>query len=330
MSEPPPRPSAPHALAVDLGGTNLSCAVVDRQGRILADLHRSSLADRSADEILANLADALRQVLAVSGVPPASLAGIGVGAPGIVHPEEGVVHRAANFPAFRDLPLARLVGEGFGLPVRLHHDVDMALLAEQRLGAGRGRRHLLCLTVGTGIGLALFLNGRLYVGSRAGAGNLGHLILDPDADPGECNVRGYLEHRASGPAVRAAAIEAVRQGRLTSLREDCGDDPERIDARMVFAAARAGDAVCAAIVGRAAHLLGVAIANLANLLDPEVVIVGGGVAQANDALFAPLVETARTYVCAFLRDRLTIVPAQLGEDAGLIGAGLAVWGHEDD
>ena len=327
MPDPPAHrsASAPCALAVDLGGTSLTCGLVDRQGRVLENLHRTSLADGPADEIAANLCDALGQVLVASGADPASLAGIGIGAPGIVYPDLGVIHRAGNFPAIQDLPLARLVGERFGLPVRLHHDVDMAVLAEKHLGAGRGKRHIACITVGTGIGMGLILNGRLYSGSRAGAGNLGHLVLEADADPAAWGARGYLEHRASGPAVRAAAIEAVRDGSPTSLRDRCGRDPERLDARMVFEAARQGDPLSARIVARVAHLLGVAIANLVNLLEPEVVIVGGGVAQADDALFQPLTETARAYVCPFLRDRLNIVAAQLGENAGLIGAGLAVW-----
>jgi len=321
----PSSTTAPCALAVDLGGTNLTCGLVDRQGRVLERLHRPSLADRSADEIAANLGDALGQVLAVSGVDAASPIGIGIGAPGIVYPDLGVIHRAGNFPAIQDLPLARIVGERLGLPVRLHHDVDMAVLAERRLGAGRGKRHIACITVGTGIGMGLILNGRLYSGSHAGAGNLGHLVLEADADPAAWGTRGYLEDRASGPAVRAAAMEAVRDGSPTSLRDRCGGDPERLDARMVFEAAREGDPSSTRIVARVAHLLGVAIANLVNLLEPEVVIVGGGVAQAGDALFRPLTETARAYVCPFLRDSLHIVPAQLGEEAGLIGAGLAVW-----
>jgi glucokinase len=165
----------------------------------------------------------------------------------------------------------------------------------------------------------------LYTGTRAGAGNLGHLILDAEADPSECIAGGFLEGRAAGPAVRRAARQALQHGRQSVLRERCGDDPERVDARMVFAAAHDGDPLCAEIVARVAHLLGVAIANLANLLDPEMFIVGGGVAQAGDCLFRPLRDTARNYVCSFLADRLLIVPAELGDDAGLIGAGLAVW-----
>jgi glucokinase len=313
------------AVAVDLGGTNLTCGLVDQQGRVYAEVHRSSVADRGADEIVGNLIEAVAQTLAAAVSEQALVDGIGIGAPGIVYPAEGLIHRAANFPACRDLPVARLVAERFRLPVRLRHDVDMAVLAEWRLGAGRGRRNLVCMTLGTGIGMGMILDGRLYTGARAGAGNLGHLILEAQADPAECSGGGYLERRAAGPAARSAAIEGLRQGRPTALRAACQDDPERVDARMVFAAAHDGDPLCKEIVAGVAHLLGVAIANLANLLDPEVFIVGGGVAQAGDCLFHPLRDTARRYVCSFLADRLRIVPAELGDDAGLVGAGLSVW-----
>lgn len=319
----PPWPGA--ALAADLGGTTLTCGVVERSGRVVARTRRPSLADRPPGEIVANLLDGLEGTLAASGLDVSALTGAGMGAPGIIYPDRGVLHRATNFPTLRDLPLARIVSEHFGLPARLRHDVDTALLAERRLGAARGADNVICLTVGTGIGMGLMLNGRLYTGGRSGAGNLGHLILDAEADPAECAGQGYLEARASGPAVRAAAIEAVRGDRATSLRARCGDDPESAEATTVFEAARGGDEVSVEIVGRAAHLLGVAIANLVNLLDPDIVVVGGGVAQAGEALFVPLTTAARQYVCTFLRDRLNIAPAQLGTEAGLIGSGLAVW-----
>ena len=138
MPATPSPPSTAAALAADLGGTTVRCGVVDPQGRVLAGLFRPSLASRPAPEIVANLLGGLEEALASSGLDPSALAGVGIGSPGIVYADCGVVHRAANFPAFQDLPLARLVGEHFSLPVRLHHDVDMAVLAERRLGAGRG------------------------------------------------------------------------------------------------------------------------------------------------------------------------------------------------
>ena len=314
-----------YAVAVDLGGTNLACALVDRRGHLLERTAGPSRARDSSEQIIANMECAVADLIARVGHPGARLAGIGVGAPGIVYADRGVIHRAAHFPEWQDVPLARLLAERFSLPVFVRHDVDMAVLAEKHYGAGRGKDHIVCLTIGTGIGMGVILNGELYSGARAGAGNFGHLILDHRAPAADDRNRGYLESRAGGPAIQARAVEALRRGDDTLLRELCGGEAERLEARMVFDAAREGDACSLRIVDDVAHLLGLGIANVVNLLDPEVVIVGGSIALAGEVLFAPLVETVRSHVCGFLRGDLQIVPAQLGDDAGLIGAGHAVW-----
>ncbi len=295
------------AAAVDLGGTSLSCGLVNREGELLAQRQQASPAAADGDQLVAGIAAAVSALLADAGLPAGRLAGLGVGAPGLVDAATGTLLQATNLPGCRQVPLAARLGACFGCPVQVRHDVDLATLAEWRLGAGRGCRHLACVCVGTGIGLGLVLNGALYTGAAAGAGNLGHLILAEDAAAEVCRGPGYLESQAAGPAIAAAGGQ--------------GDS----DARPVFAAAAAGEPTAARAVARAAHLLGLAVANLANLLDPERIVVGGGVAQAGQVLLAPLVATARHHVCAFLAERLTIVPAQLGARAGLIGAGLTVW-----
>ena len=314
-----------YAIAVDLGGTNLACALVDRDNRLIEQKVGPAHAREKSAQIIANLEEAIADLIDRAGHPIERLAGIGVGAPGIVCADRGLIHRAANFPDWQDIPLARILSERFSLPVFVRHDVDMAILAEKHYGAGRGKDHIVCLTIGTGIGMGVILNGELYSGARAGAGNFGHLILDHNAPATDCQKRGYLESRAAGPAIRARAVEALQQGSGTLLRDWCGGEVERIDTRMVFDAARAGDALSAQIVGRAAHLLGLAIANVVNLLDPEIVIIGGSIALAGEILFAPLIETVRAYVCPSLIGEVDIVPAQLGDRAGLIGAAHTVW-----
>jgi glucokinase len=296
------------AVAVDLGGTSLSCGLVDRAGGLLAQRQQASPAAANSDQLVAGIAAAVSALLADTGLSPRRLAGLGIGAPGLVDAPAGTLRRATNLPGCRDVPLAARLTARFGCPVQVRHDVDLATLAEWRLGAGRGCRHLACICIGTGIGLGLVLNGALYTGAAAGAGNLGHLILSEYAAAEVCRGPGYLESQAAGPAIAAA-----------------GGGRDDGDARPVFAAAAAGEPAAARAVARAAHLLGLAAANLANLLDPERIVVGGGVAQAGEALLTPLIATARHHVCAFLAERLTIVPAQLGARAGLIGAGLTVW-----
>lgn len=314
-----------YAVAVDLGGTTLTCAVVDRACSVLCRDTRPTRAKRRCEDILADLGDGIADVIAASGVESGDLAGIGIGCPGIINADKGVVHRASAFPLWRDVPLGQTIADRFGLPALVRHDVDMAALAETRLGAARGRKHVLCITIGTGIGVSFILNGQPYGGARSGAGNLGHMILSHEATPEDCTERGYLEQRAAGPAIGLAGAQALRQGRETALRQLCGGDPEAVDARLVFEAARSGDPVCAGIVADAVHWLGIGIANLVNLLDPEIVIVGGGVPQGGNHFLVSLADTVRAYVCSFLREGVELSPAQLGESAGLIGAGCLVW-----
>ena len=166
-----------YALAVDLGGTNLVCAIADRDCNIVRRTVNSACADLESERIIANMEKNIADLIHRSG-EVGSLAGIGVGAPGIVYPDQGLIHRAANFPRWQDVPLARLLEERFSLPVFVRHDVDMAALAEQRYGAGQGRDHVVCLTIGTGIGVGLIFNGQLYRGAGSGAGNFGHMIID--------------------------------------------------------------------------------------------------------------------------------------------------------
>ena len=320
-----PTTRAEYAVAVDLGGTTLACALADRSGHLIERTARPSRAREQSAQIIANLEDALVDLVARAGCPAHSLAGIGVGAPGIVYADRGVVHRAAHFPAVRDLPVARLLSERFSLPAFLRHDVDMAVLAEKHYGAGRGRDHLVCLTIGTGIGMGIILNGKLYSGAHSGAGNFGHLVLDHRAPAAEDRNRGYLESRAAGPAIRARGMEVVRRPGTTVLRDLCGGDARRLEARMVFDAAREGDAASLEIVDEVAHLLGVGLANVVNLLEPEIVIVGGSIALAGEVLFDPLIAAARDHVCAFLARDVEIVPAELGDEAGLMGAAHTVW-----
>ena len=320
-----PHSEKKYALSVDLGGTNLACAILDRDCHIIERTINPARAELQSEQTIASIERNIADLIDLSGLEIGSLAGIGVGAPGIVYADRGIIHRAGNLPHWQDVPLGQILSEKFSLPVFVRHDVDMSVLAEKYHGAGRGKENIVCLTIGTGIGMGMILNGQLYCGTRAGAGNFGHMIIDEDASPALCKNEGYLETLTAGPAIRSRAIEALRQGSSSLLSELCQGDVEKIDARMVFAAARAGDDVGLKIVRETARLLGIGIANLINLLSPEIVIVSGSIALAGEVLFTPLVESVRAYVCAFLDADVDIVPGQLGDNAGLVGAAHTVW-----
>ena len=316
------RSAREYVVAVDLGGTNLACAIMDRGCNVVRRTIGPTRSDLGKEHVIDRIEE---EIVRLSGQDPGRPAGIGIGAPGIVYSDKGIIYRAANLPDWQDVPLAQILYGRLSLPVFLRHDVDAAVLAEKYYGAGRGKDHVVCLTIGTGIGMGMILNGQLYCGAKAGAGNLGHMIMDRDVSPASDRDEGHLESLTAGPAIRTRAIEAIRQGHGSVLSDLCQGDLEKIDARMVFEAARTGDEVSLRIVHEMTRLLGIGIANIINLLNPEIVIVGGSIALAGEILFSSLVESVRAHVCSFLRADVQIVPAQLGDDAVLVGAAHTVW-----
>ena len=307
-------------IAVDMGGTKLRCAVTDSSCSIISNSQRPSKADRCPDEIMSNLEGAIWGIMDQAGLKKESVSGIGIGLPGIVNTETGILHSAANFPLMKDFPLKKRVEERFHLPVILGHDVDMAVLAEAHYGAGRGKQHIVLITIGTGIGMGMILNGMLYRGSHDSAGNLGHMVLEHNGSTSSIMTSRILEKGISGPAIRAQALASIGKGMGSLLEDYCGGDWEKIDARMVFEAAEEGDELSLIVVKKAVYKLGIGVANVINLLSPEVVIIGGGVSLAGELLIQDLIETVRKHVYSFPDIESRIVLSETGEDPVIIGA----------
>jgi glucokinase len=215
------------------------------------------------------------------------------------------------------VPLRALLEERLGLPAAVENDANAAALGEAWVGAGRGVADLVYITVSTGVGGGLILGGELYSGVSGTAGEVGHMTVALDGPPCFCGQPGHLEGMASGRAIARAAREAVARGDVSTLRRL---PPEEISARTVAEAARAGDAVALAIYERAGTALGAAVASLVNLLNPSLIILGGGVMQAGDLIMAPLRRAARERAFARPLEAVRLVPAALGEDVGLVGA----------
>jgi glucokinase len=291
----------PLVIGVDVGGTSIRSGLLDRQGRVLARRQLESPSD-SGEAVLAELDAAVEAHL------EAGPAAIGFGVPSNLDRRTGRLLRATNLP-LADVDLLQHARERFGLPVGVENDANAAALAEWRLGAGRGTSNLLVLTLGTGVGGGIVLDGRLF----RGWAEIGHIVVDVGGPPcpGACHGRGHLEALASGTAADAAA------------RELWGGDA---DASLLVERAREGDAAAVEALGRIAVALGAAIGSLANVLDPEVVVVGGGFGEgAGELLLEPAQEAARRETLVPLDGTLRVVPAELGVDAGLVGAGLVAF-----
>lgn len=285
-------------IGVDLGGTKILSGVVDEEGRILRSAERHT-PDGSEEALLAALGEAIETLL------DESIAAIGIAVAAHLERGTGRVLQATNM-ALADLDLAAVLRERYGVPVGIENDANAAALAEWRYGAGRGLSTLVALTLGTGVGGGLVLDGRPY----RGWAELGHVVVQLDGPPcqGACTGRGHLEALVSGTAADRAAAELWGAG---------------ADARTLVARARDGDEAARRRLEEMGHVLGAAIGSFANLFDPELVVVGGGFGTAaGDLLLEPARATVRREALAPAGERLRIVPAELGREAGLVGAAL--------
>jgi glucokinase len=301
------------AIGIDVGGTKVAALRVGADGAVEA----REVAPTPADDTEATLDTMVRLAEAVR--TPAVRA-VGVGAAGLVAWPSGVIRFAPN-NAWREFPVRDRLARALGLPCVVDNDAAAAAWAEHRFGAGRGATGLLAVTVGTGIGGGIIAGGRLFRGAHGFAAEIGHVIVEPGGPPCGCGNLGCFEQVASGSAIERAGRRAVRDHPGSRLAELSGGDPGRVDGPAVTAAAREGDEVAVAILAEVGRRLGEGIAGLVNVLDPELVVVGGGVVEAGDLVLEPARRAFRDAVeAAAHRPDVPLVPAALGPDAGAIGA----------
>lgn len=308
--------SAPaQAVGVDVGGTKTAALRVTADGRIL---DRQILPTPAEDmqATLDTMVEAARSVLSPE------VRTIGVGAAGLVEAGTGRLTFAPNL-AWRNAPLAEHIWEALGLPAVADNDNNVAAWGEFRVGAARGRNHVLFVGVGTGIGGGIITDGRLLRGAHGFAAEVGHVVVEPDGPLCGCGNHGCWEQVASGHALTRAGREAARQHPQSMIARMSGGDPAKVTGPLVTDAARGGDPVARGILARVGERLGQGLAGLANVLDPEVVVVGGGVVAAGDWLLEPARRVfARSIEAPAHRPEVPVLPAALGNDAGAIGAAI--------
>jgi glucokinase len=304
---------SPETIGIDVGGTKIAAARVGANGRIVERAVVPSPAD-DPDAIV----DAM--VAAAQAVRGTGVTAAGISAAGMVEAGTGIMRFAPNL-AWRDLDLRVRVGTPIGLPTVVENDNNAAAWGEHRFGAGRGRRHVLFVGVGTGIGGGIIIDGILLRGAHGFAAEIGHFVVQPDGERCGCGNRGCWETVASGSAITREARNAVARHAHSRIAELAGGDPDRATGAMVTQAAGEGDPAARGILAEVGHRLGEGIGGLVNILDPELVIVGGGAAEAGDLLLEPARMAFRMTVEApDHRPEVPIVPAELGTDAGVIGA----------
>ena len=326
MSDPTaPAPAGRrYVLGVDLGGTKISVgAMPDDGSREIAVRSSPTRAEQGPDAVVDRIVEMIETVVAVTmaeeGVPRSAFAGVGVGAPGPLDHDRSVVVVAPNL-GWRNVPLRALVTERVGLPAVLDNDANCATLGEAWIGAARGARYVLGLTLGTGIGGGLIVGGRLYHGASNVAGEVGHMTIETQGRRCACGNYGCLEAYASGPNIAQRAREALEAGEPSVLPAMVGGDLSLVTAQHVYDANDRGDEVAREVVRETARFLGAGVANLLNVFNPDVVVLAGGVTRAGPALFEPLRAEVRRRAFKTAVDAARIVPGTLQGTAGVVGA----------
>lgn len=313
-----------YIVGVDLGGTSINVGAVPYEGGTVlgmrslpTEAHRGAKA--VVDRMVAMIHETMRDARREGELDEDAFIGIGLGSPGPLHRASGTVIETPNL-GWRNFPLRDLISNAVGLEAELDNDANAATLGEWWLGVGRGTRSLVGVTLGTGIGGGILIDGQIYHGISDAAAEIGHMTIDSTGRKCKCGNYGCLEAYASGPAIASRAVEGLAAGADSLLPDMVGGDLDRVTAETVYEAIVAGDAYATEVMRETAKFLGTGVANLINLLNPEMIVVSGGVTRAGDHLFEPLRSEVRRRAFREAAESCRIVSSELGDMAGVIGA----------
>ena len=317
--------SGKKALAADVGGTHMRVALVDGEGRITRRHVEDTQGDEGPEQVMDRLTMHLKDL--TSEVPEDEILGLGLGVAGPTDSRTGVMFQPPNLQSWHGFSPKDYVQNKLGIGVVSGNDANLAALGEHRFGLGKGLRHLLYLTVSTGVGGGIIVDRKLYEGRRGYGGELGHISIGKDGPPCACGSRGCLESLASGTAIARIAKEALSAGRETLLRDLSAGDLNKIDTKMVAHAAREGDGLAEEVMSEAGYNLGMGLATLLNVFDPEIVVLGGGVSNELDVMMPQILRAIEDQAMGQHKEPCPIVQSSLGDDVGLIGAAALVFDH---
>jgi glucokinase len=309
-----------YAVGVDIGGTKIAAGIVDRDANILCRYktkeHRGTLPQHVIDHVEM----AYQTLLEQSCVPVEELVGVGLGFPGHVNGRAGVVINSSNLPEWSNVPLRDIVAKRLGVRVVLENDTKVCGLAEYMYGAGRGARNMCYITFSTGCGMAIIIDGRLYLGHIGTSGEIGHTVVDVNGPLCSCGKSGCALTYTCGLGLARMAYEKIRGGADTVLRHMAGDDPRHVTGEMITAAAHEGDSVSKELLDTAGYYAGVLLSTVVEVLNPELIVIGGGMTRIGPMFMEPCMRGLRENTHPVLFESVRIVPWQLGDDSGVLGA----------
>ncbi|MBI5093254.1 MAG: ROK family glucokinase [Candidatus Hydrogenedentes bacterium] len=318
-------------IGVDLGGTNVKTAVASRDGQLLSKDSRPTHAEGGPDVVMDAMQESITAALKGAGLASKDVLAAGIGAPGPMNWQTGVVYSPPNLPGWHNVPLAELMQKRLGYPCYVDNDANVACYGEYWSGAGRGADTMCLLTLGTGVGGGIVVFHKLLRGIDGTAAEIGHLKVMRDGRLCGCGSKGCLEAYASVTGMVHTAIEGIESGKKTVLTEWCGGDLHKITGKMVSDGVAQGDEFSKWVMNETGVWIGLGISSLINLLNPEKVVLCGGMISAGEVLFKPIRDTAKANSFEVPGKRAEIVSAGLGLDSGVIGAaGCALARYEED
>jgi len=316
------KPSAKPVVAIDIGGTKYIVAVISADHQILSRVYRHTLSREGPEKVIARLMSTIDEVIDKSGIKPSQLGGIAVAYAGLVDIDKGIVTEAPNLPHWNNVPLRDMLVDRFKMPAFVINDASAAALGEHRLGAGKELNNLIFITVSTGIGGGIIINGELYNGTDGCAGEIGHTVVQLDGPECSCGRRGCWESLASGTAIARMAKEGLRSGEKSILLDMTYGVIDDVRAETVAAGARKGDALCKRVINQAACYLGIGLGNLVNIFNPQMIIIGGGVSAMGEMILRPARRSMKEHAFKLPASTVRVVRVGLGTDSGLLGAAI--------
>jgi glucokinase len=313
-------------LTVDLGGTKIIAAVVLPDGEIISRNYCLTMADHGPEIVIDRILSAVNRAIVQAKMKTSEMVGFGIAAAGILDTKRGIVTTSPNLPQWHNIPLTGRLG----IVTYVINDANAAALGEHRFGAGIGFNNVIYLTVSTGIGGGIIIEGELYSGADGCAGEVGHMTVEADGPRCHCGNFGCLEALASGWAMTKSAITRIKNGEKSSIVELVNGRLESITAETVTAAARQGDRLAKDLVAEAAKYLGIGLANLVNIFNPELIVIGGGLSKMGDMLLKPARKVLKERAFQLPAQTVHIVRARLGSNAGIIGAAAYVFEQQSE
>ena len=303
---------------VDLGGTSIDVGIVDINGNVIARIKRPTNAHEGPKAVIDRINESIIAALEKPNIEQKNLLGIGIGVPGLIDADKGMVSFLTNLPGWEGIPLSEVLEEKFHMPVKLYNDANAAAYGEYLFGSGKGARNFVYMTVSTGIGGGVIIEGKLYHGASFGAAEIGHMVINTHGEKCNCGNYGCFESMASGSAIAKFAQKAIAMGKHSLIEELSGNEP--IKAEHVFEAAVRGDRLALDIIDDEAFYLGIGICNIMAMYNPEIIAIGGGISNQWDKFYDKMMETVRNRALKQNEKSCKVLKAGLGIDAGVIGA----------